>query len=924
MRFEQNPPLGLLICETCKGTGYDGVRRCRRCRGMGVGRFAEKDFWYWGEPQTHYHFSLQRGRRVLNKVRISGGLVFGLGFLFLFLYGVYQQGLGEKFFTLDFWQGNVSPLPFLFWLSILSFSYLFYRLLVSEQSVVPLWTWEKDKKTMESKEIVEREEGMATWDQMVRLRARNRHDISQCFTAETKEVLEQAYRLAHRQHNPEITAAHIFHVLLSVSKVEQVFGRLGLSAQLLQAKLAQGFVAGKEGYWPGVSEEVRQILFQAFSLAKRERQEVVHVTELLLAAVYQSEPVQEMLYDFEVDKDKLVNVVSWLRIRERMRRQFQKYARAAARRSKYGLDRAMTAVATPYLNSFSQDLTMMAKYHNLAPCVARDKEIDEIFRLIDGGHQGIVLVGERGVGKMTIIEGIAQKMVEEVVPKRLQDKRLVQLSTSSLLAGTTVSGAQERLLRIMSEVAKAKNVILFVKNVHDLISISGQEGSEGLDVSETFSEFLNRGQFLTLSTSTLEGYNRHIMNSEIGSNLARVDIKEMDVNQTIQVLESKVGATEYHQRVFFSYDALERAVNFAKKFLSEQRLPDSAVSLMTETAAFVHQKKGENSFVRGEDVAAVISEKSGVPVASITESESEKLLRLEEEMHKRVVGQDEAVSLIANALRRARAEVRSQARPIANFLFLGPTGVGKTELAKTIASVYFGGEDRMVRVDMSEYQDKAAVYRLIGQPNQQGTGLLTEAVRQHPFSLVLLDEMEKADPDVLNLFLQVFDDGRLTDSVGKVIDFTNTIIIATSNAGTNYVQEQIQAGRALEDIRQEIVRGELKKYYRPEFLNRFDGIVLFRALNREEIKKIAGLMLKQVEKNLEERGVELRISAGALDTLGQVGFDPEFGARPMRRAIQDRVENQLARLILENALRRRDVLFLDPDLSFRVERDPNK
>jgi len=306
-------------------------------------------------------------------------------------------------------------------------------------------------------------------------------------------------------------------------------------------------------------------------------------------------------------------------------------------------------------------------------------------------------------------------------------------------------------------------------------------------------------------------------------------------------------------------------------------------------------------------------------VTTISEDESSKLLRLEEEMHKRVIGQHQAVLLVANALRRARAEIRSQKKPIANFLFLGPTGVGKTELAKTIADVYFGGEDRMIRVDMSEYQDKSGIYRLIGQPGQQGSGILTEAVRQHPFSLVLFDEMEKADPDVLNLFLQVFDDGRLTDSVGRLIDFTNTIIIATSNAGTQYVADQLGKGVELEEIRQSLIRGELKKYYRPEFLNRFDGIVLFRALDREEIKQVAGLMLKRVEKDLEKRGVFLRVDAAALESLADVGFDPEFGARPMRRAIQDTVENNLAELVLGGKLKRRDTVVIGEGGKIKVE-----
>jgi ATP-dependent Clp protease ATP-binding subunit ClpB len=291
-------------------------------------------------------------------------------------------------------------------------------------------------------------------------------------------------------------------------------------------------------------------------------------------------------------------------------------------------------------------------------------------------------------------------------------------------------------------------------------------------------------------------------------------------------------------------------------------------------------------------------------------------------MHERVVGQTEAVQLVASALRRARAAVRSTQRPIANFLFLGPTGVGKTELAKTIADVYFGGEDKMIRLDMSEYQDSSSIYRLIGQPGAQGTGILTEAVRNKPFSLILLDEMEKADPHILNIFLQVFDDGRLTDSVGRTVDFTNCIIIATSNAGTAYVAEQLKQGVSYQDIQTSLLHGTLQEYYRPEFLNRFDGIVLFTALKEADIETIASFMLRRTAADLAVKGVTLEVSPEAIQALAQIGFDPVFGARPMRRAIQDTIENSIADLVLQKQLRRRDIVRIEAGLAVRVIR-PN-
>lgn len=850
---------------------------------------------------------------MLHRFELFGALIFGLGFLTLFFFEVTERAQIDDLLTAAFWTGSGDVFRVLFWLSVVSFSFLVYRIFASKHVPVAVEQREygTDKSPADERMVAE------DWKRIVRLSRAKRFDIAKTFTDSTKKILEAAYIVAEHMGAETIRPGHVFYALLSSTTIQNLCIRLGIPPKKLQALIAKKSATSKQKTIPRMGEDILQIVFAAYEIARDNRQDVVEETELLLATVRRSKWIQELLYDLNVDAQKLDNMVEWLRIRSRLRRQYQRFRKAAARRSKYGLDRAMTAVATPYLNSFSQDITLAAKFGRLSPCVAREKEIQEIFQIIEGGRQSVLLVGDRGVGKMSIIEGIAERMVEEEVPEALLDKRLVQLSASALLAGTTVAGAQERLINMMREIQKAGNVVLFIRNIDDLISV-GSQGA-GIDVSETLAEFLGPGRFLTLATTTNEGYNRSVTNTELGKALARVSIPEMDANQAIQVLESKAGSLEYKHRIFFTYDALEQSVALAGKFLHDQRLPESAVAIATEAASAVKNKKGEHALVEGDDVAAIVSGKTGIPTTTISEEESKKLLRLEEEMHRRIIGQDEAVMLVASALRRARAEIRSEDRPIANFLFLGPTGVGKTELAKTIADVYFGSEDRMIRIDMSEYQDKSGIYRLIGEPNKQGTGILTEAVRQNPFSLILLDEMEKADPDVLNLFLQVFDDGRLTDSVGRVIDFTNTIIIATSNAGTNYVQKQIDKGVDIAAIREHLIRGELKKYYRPEFLNRFDGIVLFRALKQDEIKQIAGLMLNGVRKDLQKRGVELRVEDAALEALATAGFDPEFGARPMRRAIQNMVENKLAELVLQKKLKRRDTVVLGQHAEIRVE-----
>ncbi len=908
MQFTQNEPLPLLVCTACGGAGHRAVHVCTKCHGLAFGLRHGLDFWYFDLPLTKYHLTARRAEEWLTRLQIALPIAFGLLCWAVFAVLVEDHKWWNAVFTSEFWLQVHAPAKTLVWLGFIFFSYAWYRTLVLNHGPAHI---ELDQKKG-SEEVPQ----PADWGELHRLTKKHKLNIAETFTLGATQALENAFTLANTQHAATITPWHLLHALLHTPSIQGIMVRLNLPVRALQEHIVEHRLApGANSGEPVLSTEVQQIIFHAYTDARTVRDNHVREIELLAATVGQAQDIQELFYDLKVDSDKLTNVIAWTRQREQLREQYREFRRAAAKRSKYGIDRAMTAVATPYLNSYSQDITLAAKFGYLAPCVARDKEIDDIFRIIEAGRQSVALVGERGVGKMSIIEGIAQRMVEERVPERLRDKRLVQLSVSALLAGTSVSGAQERLIRIMHEVARARNIILFINNIHDLMG--GGQGS--MDVSETLSEFLGPGQFLTLATTTPDNFNQRILSTDLGTTLARVDVKEMSENQAIQVLESKAGNLEYKHQVFFSYDSIAQSVKLAQRFLRDQVLPESALSIMAEVASSVRSNRGENHLVSADDVAEIIHQKTGVPVTSVTEDESQKLLRLEDAMHQRVVGQSEAVTLVASALRRARAEIRSQGRPIANFLFLGPTGVGKTELAKTIAEVYFGGEQRMVRLDMSEYQDKSGIYRLIGQPNQPGTGQLTEAVRQNPFSLVLLDELEKADPDILNLFLQVFDDGRLTDSSGRTIDFKDTIIIATSNAGTGFVQEQLRAGKTLTVVRDALIRTELKQYYRPEFLNRFDGIVLFKPLEKPEIREIARFMLKRVAKDLQARGVEFRVEEAALDALADIGFDPDFGARPMRRAIQEKVENQLADLVLQGKLGRRDVVVLGDKAELRIE-----
>ncbi|OGH64962.1 MAG: hypothetical protein A2821_00605 [Candidatus Magasanikbacteria bacterium RIFCSPHIGHO2_01_FULL_41_23] len=912
MQFSQNEKFNVIRCANCSATGLKGLFKCSFCLGRGRGFFLYNEFWYWTWPLSAYDIALRRGRDFLNAFQIMTALIFGLGFVGLFFWDIYRMDFWLDLFSFDFWSRRHLWTKSFFWLGIGAFSYVWYRIVQSNKPIALLRNYTND----EAPEIVQLD-----WEQLKKIPKVRSLNISETFTVTAKHTLDTAFKLAVTEKSAMIEPKHLFLALIDQPMVGNMFIRLGISPETVKVRVSTFEITKtKNTIEPVMSDIFEQILFAAYEISAKTHDSHVRESALLLATVRAWPALQEILYDLNIDSVKLDNVVAWVRIREQLREDYLALRQASAHRDTHGIDRAMTAVATPFLNSFSEDLTLKAQLGYLYPCVARDNEIDAIFRIIEGGQQSVLLVGSPGVGKMSIIEGIAERMVQDRVPDRLKDKRLVQVSTSSLLAGTTVSGAQERLIKIMNELARARNIILVINNVTDLIGGEDAQQESGMNVAGTLAEYLSGGHFLTLATTQPDAYHKHIANSELSSIFAKVEISIMDENQAIQVLESKAGQVEYKHNVFFSYDALARCVQHANRYLHDQYLPESALTLFSESASLAHSKHPAKPLVTTDDVAAVIGQKTGIPATSISEDESSKLLRLETEMHKRVVGQNEAVVMVASALRRARAEIRSKGRPIANFLFLGPTGVGKTELAKTIADVYFGREDRMIRVDMSEYQDKSGIYRLIGQIGQQGTGLLTEAVREKPFSLILLDELEKADPNVLNLFLQVFDDGRLTDSIGRVIDFTNTIIIATSNAGTTFIQEAVRAGTPTDQIREKLLRSELKNYYRPEFLNRFDGIIVFTPLNREEIKQIAGFMLKRVAKDLEARGIDLRVEDAGLEALSQIGYDPEFGARPMRRAIQEHVEDQLAELILSGKLQRRDIIVVGENAKISIER----
>ncbi|KRM93164.1 ATP-binding Clp protease subunit [Lentilactobacillus senioris DSM 24302 = JCM 17472] len=632
---------------------------------------------------------------------------------------------------------------------------------------------------------------------------------------------------------------------------------------------------------------------------------------------------------------------------------------------------------TPTLDSLARDLTELARQDRIDPTIGRDKEVKRVIQILARRTKNNpVLIGEPGVGKTAIAEGLAQRIVTGDVPEDMANKRLMMLDMGSLVAGTKYRGEfEDRLKKVIEEIYNDGHVILFIDELHTLIGAGGAEGA--IDASNILKPALARGELQMIGATTLDEYQKYIeADAALERRFAKVMVAEPSVEDTKAILMGLRPKYEKHHKVQITDDAIDAAVNLSNRYISDRFLPDKAIDLMDEAAAKVRidkmgnqptvtekpkltelmdalsqalidqdyelatqirkqadqlQKKAErqaeqadNSQVKfvtketAKDVAEVVAEWTGIPVAQLTATQAQRLVNLEKVLHKRVVGQDEAVSAVSRAIRRARSGLKDPNRPIGSFMFLGPTGVGKTELAKAVAEAVFGSEDDMIRVDMSEFMEKYSTSRLIGSaPGYVGYdegGQLTEKVRQKPYSVILLDEVEKAHPDVFNLLLQVLDDGFLTDSKGRRVDFRNTIIIMTSNLGATTLRDKKTVGfgnetaKADYDAMKSTILATLKQSFRPEFLNRIDETVIFHSLTETEIHEIVRLMLKPLKSRVEAQGVTVRITKTAVDVIAKEGYDPEFGARPIRRAIQSQVEDQLSEQLLTNDIQVGDVI----------------
>jgi ATP-dependent Clp protease ATP-binding subunit ClpC len=747
-------------------------------------------------------------------------------------------------------------------------------------------------------------------------------------------------------------------------EVEKIIGR------------GSGFVAVEIPFTP----RAKRVLELSLEEARQLGHNYIGTEHLLLGLIREGEGVAaRVLENLGVDLAK---------VRTQVIRMLGETAEVAA-----GPGGAQGRTKTPTLDEFGSNLTQMASEGKLDPVVGRQKEIERVIQILGRRTKNNpVLIGEPGVGKTAIAEGLAQRIANKDIPDILEDKRVVTLDIGLLVAGTKYRGEfEERLKKIMDEIRQAGNVILVIDEVHTLIGAGAAEGA--IDAANILKPALARGELQCIGATTLDEYRKHIeRDAALERRFQPVMVGEPSVEETIEILYGLRERYEQHHKLKILDEALEAAAKLSDRYISDRYLPDKAIDLIDEAGSRVRlinsqlppaakeldkelrqvlkdkddavrgqnfdkagelrdremeiksqirsiatskntEKEGDEPQVTSEEIAHIVASWTGVPVNKLTETESERLLQMEDTLHQRLIGQEDAVKAVSRAIRRARVGLKNPNRPIASFIFSGPTGVGKTELTKALAAYFFGSEEAMIRLDMSEYMERHTVSKLIGSPpgyvGYNEGGQLTEAVRRRPYTVVLFDEIEKAHPDVFNMLLQILEDGRLTDAKGRTVDFKNTLLIMTSNIGSKVIEKgggglgfeftSDDAAEAQYNRIRSLVNEELKNYFRPEFLNRVDEIIVFRQLIKEEVKQIADILLKQVFARLTEQDITLEVTEKFKERLVDEGFNPSYGARPLRRAIMRLLEDVLAEEILSGRVGEGDTAIADIDEEGKVK-----
>lgn len=717
-------------------------------------------------------------------------------------------------------------------------------------------------------------------------------DIAQYFSDATEQIMQSAAQKAMDSQQAQIETEDLLWALSEDETMETILQDQGIKPEDVQGFIEANMQFGdKRQTMLKVSENCQLILLAANQLRFEMGSQEISPEHVLLAIV-------------EQDKGSAGNLLRRYGVSsEKLRHEMQKLANTK---------QSKQPSKTPNLDKYSRDISELAKAQKLDPVIGRSEEIETTIEVLARRTKNNpVLIGEPGVGKTAIVEGLAQQIHVGSVPKNLQNKRVIELNLTGMIAGTRYRGEfEDRIKKVLEEITSNRDQLLvFVDELHTIVGAGSSEG--GLDAANSIKPALARGELHLIGATTLQEYQKYIeKDAALERRFQPILVKEPSVEDTVTIMKGLRPKYEGFHQVKISDTALQSAAVLSDRYMTGRFMPDKAIDLIDQASARVKIRQSNNLLpeVESEDIAIVVSKITGVPVTRLTTIDKEKLLHLEEELTERVVGQDGAVKTVANAIRLSRLGFAEKHRPIATLLFLGPTGVGKTELAKALAEVMFEKEDALLRLDMSEYMERHSVARLIGSPpgyvgHDEG-GQLTEAVRRQPYRIILLDEIEKAHPDIYNALLQVLDDGRLTDGKGRVVDFSNTVIIATSNLGTEFYTKPA-IGFSENAEKQELKQAEqaqeiLKNYFRPEFLNRLDEIIPFSRLGKEELKKIVRLELAKVQKKMLAKGVKLQFSASLSAYLLEIGYSSEYGARELKRVVKSKVENTLASKLLED------------------------
>jgi ATP-dependent Clp protease ATP-binding subunit ClpC len=787
-------------------------------------------------------------------------------------------------------------------------------------------------------------------------------DITQFFSDATRELLQRAAQTAVEWGSLDLDSDHLLYAALQDDVVRHVLREIDADPEAIAAELEEQAEKGsRTDVSPSLAPDAKAALLAAYDESRELGDSYVGPEHVLLALARDDDSqAGQLLQQFGISHTRLRGAV----IR--------------------GVEAGGTRESskTPTLDQYGRDLTALAREGKLDPVIGRADEIEQTIEILSRRTKNNpALIGDPGVDKTAIVEGIAQRIVNDEVPDSLTDRRVVQLDLAGMVAGTKYRGEfEERLKKVIDEITEnQEQIILFVDELHTLVGAGGAEGA--MDAGNMLKPALARGELHVIGATTLDEYRKDVEGDPaLERRFQPVFVREPTVDETIEILHGLKDRYEAFHRVRISDEAIVAAAELSDRYIRDRFLPDKAIDLIDQASARVrlrtrtkdddtrtleedlrrlarerdqataaedydragqlkHQMDSRRSDledrqtrrqrapeVTAEDIAEVVSRATGIPVSRLTTEERQRLLELEQQLHGRIIGQDEAVRAVAEAVRRSRAGLGDPRKPIGSFLFLGPTGVGKTELARTLAEALFGSENLMVRFDMGEFQERHTVSRLVGAPpgyvGYEEAGQLTEQVRRRPYSVLLFDEIEKAHPDVFNILLQILDDGRLTDAQGRTVDFKNTVVIMTSNLGADRIQQQARTNESFDTLKKDLM-DILRRSFRPEFINRIDEIIVFRALTEEQLVEITQLLVDRLSRRLRAQHMDVQFSEDALKLLAREGYDPEFGARPLARTIQRLVENELSRMVLSGEVEPGDKVLVEADgdtLKFDVER----